>query len=302
MTINSENRLSPELKADSDATFSPEAKEKLAEAPNFQLIIARHAEYSMDEDHPEGLGHLTETGEVQAQALGLKVLAAAGKLEGDVDISFIASSQKYDSPKYPMYDDGGRRAEETATVAMEQIAAYMTETGDESIRLLSPMYAVKPRTSYNDRLVEGDIFYIPFSPQTGELNENPMGYVKSLRANNGKDWKEAHLRGSDEVSDAVAKEIGAETSIDIAHRTMSVVEDVAELARLHAEREPGKSMLFVLIAHDGVIRSLLQHELGVGDDSNDYLPSHTESVELSIGDGNVATTLKGKVYNRHINQ
>lgn len=273
---------------------SEASAEKLNQLPTFELVVARHAEYNMDETTPEKLGHLTEKGVEQSKQLGEQVLEVARKLGGNVDISFIASSQKYDSPDFPMYEDGGRRAEETADEAMKVLMEHQDELG---IRLLSPVYEHKPDVPYNDSLVEGDIYYIPFKPGSdNEPNEDPMAYIKSLRERNGKDWKEVHLRGSDDVSEAVAAGIGAETSSDVSGRTMEVVEDVAELARLHSEREPDRKIIFVMVAHDGVIRSLLQNELGVRDDSYNYLPSHAESVPVHVKNGVASTEFGGKEY------
>lgn len=271
--------------------------EQLRPSPSFELVVGRHADYHMDEEHPEQLGHLTEKGEQQAKELGEQVLEQARKMGGKLDISFIASSQKYDSPKYPMYEDGGRRAEETATEAIRQIIEHDDELQALDIKVASPLHKEAPEVAYNDRLTEGDIYYIPFKPgTTDELNENPMGYIKTLRERHGKDWKETHLQGSDPDSEAVAREIGAETSADIGRRAMTVVEDVAKLAQLHSERNPDRKMIFVLVAHDGVVRSLLEHELGVEDDSHGYLPSHAESVRIHIEDGIAKTEFKGKEY------
>ncbi len=275
--------------------------EHLTATPDFELIVARHAEYSMDEERPETLGHLTEKGVQQSRELGEQVLEAARSLGGKVDISFIASSQRYDSPDYPMGaglpDEGGRRAEETSTEAINAILEHDDELQQQGIRVVSPVYEQRPDSLPNDRLVEGDIYYIPFRPgTTDERNENPMGYIKSLRERHGKGWKEAHLRGSDPEAEAVAKAIGAETGRDVAARAKGVIEDVAMLTRQHYETDAGRKRMYVLVAHDGVVRSLLQDELGVAEDSHDYLPAHAESIPIHVKGGVARTDFKGKEY------
>lgn len=275
-----------------------ERKERLQPSADFELILARHAQYSMDEEHPETLGHLTETGKQQAKDLGDRVFEAAKQMGGNVDISFIASTQVYDSPAFPDFQESGRRAEETALEAMDQIMERIEHEG-RPFRVLSPVPEQTPDIPYNQRLIEQNIWYVPTNPQ-GEENANPFEYIRALKEQHGDNWKEVYLRGTDAPTHEIAERIGGETSQVLSHRVMGVIRDVAELARLHAERDPSRKMLFVLVAHDGVVRTVVQNELGVGEDAYDQLLAHAESVPVHIENGVTTTEFNGKSYHAPI--
>jgi broad specificity phosphatase PhoE len=316
------------------------SQEAISSNPSFDVVLARHAQYvdprtelaMRSEGVPEEeikaqVGHLTEDGIAQAHAFGLDILRQAVDEGEDVDITFIPSSQPYDSPAFPDAPWSGKRAEETATQSITAMvnALHELETDGKiepgKIRLATP----RPDKTFeaaempNNRLVERDV-YNPHNAlgkslislyrlRTEQVLEDEAqtgmpitsGYeVPSDRSvsvdftNPDKREKELWSRGVEDL-DSLAVQADAETSKDVAGRVMSVVEDMNELARLHEERNPGRKLLVVLVSHDAVTGAVTSQGMGA---EQPVIPNYMDRVNIHVQDATAHFEQNGIVYER----
>lgn len=317
----------------------PSSKEHLQQQPSFDLVLARHAAYvdpraekamreqgTPDEEIREKVGHLTEEGKKQASNFGLDILNRALASGEDIDVTFIASTQPYESPAYPDAPWSGRRAEETSGQAISAMLERMGELQAEGsirpdqIRIATP----RPEKTFaegerpNERLVERQVYFpinelntsmiSRYRDRTEQVMDDegkagvrvtggykvPSEGAESGHSNFDKREKELWGRGEADI-DRFAKQMSAETSTDVSGRVMSVVEDINELAALHAEREPNRKLLVVLLSHDAVVGAVTVQSMGA---ENPVVPSYMDSIDISVQDGVVSFEQDGNINER----
>ena len=280
--------------------FESPQPETLKSPRSFDVVFARHAAYQTGgEGMPEeAVGWLTPEGVKQSQQLGRWIFQEAIKSGKPTDILFISSPAAYEDKTGKLY---GRRAEQTANEAMAQILELAQSLPDNQLRLLGPVPKKQPETPYTQRLVEPDIHYIASA-------DNPRAYFEKQVEKFGTQpdestgkigRKEGYLRGDEEV-DAVVEQIGAETAVDVATRTQSVVKDMKHLADVHQKHYPDRKFMVVLVTHDDVVRSFAQNIMGAGEQAHGYLPANTETLQLHIQGDSARMEFKGNVYNKPI--
>jgi broad specificity phosphatase PhoE len=280
--------------------FQPTQAEVQKHSPVFDVILARHAAYHTEgEGIPtEAIGGLTPEGIAQSQELGRLVFDRATESSNPVDVLFISSPTAYEDKTGQQYE---RRAEQTAEVAMSTILELVQDLPSEQIRLLGPIPKQQPEIPYHQRLVEPNIHYIPTA-------DNPRAYfekqiekfgVRPDEATGVIGRKEGYARGDEDI-DAVARQIGAETAVEVGNRAYEVVRDMEHLADVHREAYPDRDFLAVLVTHDDVMRSVAQNIMNAGEEAHGYFPANTEILPIHIEEDKATLEFKGKVYNREI--
>ena len=319
-----------------------QSHETFNEKPSFSLVIARHAAYydprseaAMKADNvPEQeirakLGHLTKQGKEQARKFGVDILEQAIADGDDTDITFIASTQPYDSPAYPDAPWSGKRAEETSDQAITAITDKldaMVELGlirADQIRIASP----KPEKTFtkgerpNERLIEREV-YLPvnkigesminrYRSRTEQVLDDEAkagvrvtsGYTIPTEStgsgfdNFDKREKELWSRGEQDI-DRFAEAMSAETSTDVSDRVMGVVDDLNELATLHAEREPNRKLVVVLVSHDAVIGAVTSKGMGA---DTPVIPNYMEHIDIAVTNGVALFEQNDTIYERELN-
>jgi broad specificity phosphatase PhoE len=325
---------------------APNLDQSGEKAVDFELILARHAEYydiasenrmfeavnvadlsnaekaAKEAEIKSKLGHLTERGVEQAEALGLDIMRQELG-SGPVDITFIGSTQEYESPRFtPPNPWAGRRAEETAVLAVtaaSQELERLVQNGriaPDQIRLMSPLPArpFTPNQKPNKRLVERDVYYSPVSkvslvgvyrqraeevieqeaqfgvPQTPGYETTGEIQPDSINLSNRE--KELWSRGDPELDDFAAR-IGNETSADVSSRIAGVMEDINEMARLHHEHFPDRKLVVVLVAHDANIGAVSAQAFGM---DRPLIPSFTGRLDIHVSSGTATTEYDGRSY------
>lgn len=276
-------------------------KEKAEQKAEYQIVVARHAEYSgVGEDVPEdNRGWLTEEGIEQSKELAKNILESVKFANKPVDVLVINSPTAAEDNKGRLF---GKRAEQTARVVMDELKVLAKNLPDDGLRVLGSGAGDGPAEAlYHQDLTEPNIHYV-------EGAENPRAYFEAQVEEFGKaadpvndvlGRKEGYLRGN-EVVDAIAREIGAETAEDVGAKTLRVVKDVDQLAAYHAEASPDRYLVVVLLTHDDNLRSLLQYQMGAGEDAHDYLPSHAEALIFKARDGKITTNFNDHEYSLEI--
>jgi broad specificity phosphatase PhoE len=277
----------------------PANAENLNHTKPFDVIFARHAAYKTEKDQDqERIGWLSEEGLQQAKDLGAQIFQKITETGKPTDILFISSPTPYESKTGQLY---GRRAEQTADVAMAEILKRAQDLAADQVRLLSPLPKEKPEIPYHQRLVEPNIHYIStadhprayFEKQVEKFGMRPDDTTGTVGR------KEGYARGDAEV-DAVAQQIGAETAQEVGMRAHNVVKDMKDLADLHSGQYSDRDFLVVLITHDDVMRSVAQNIMGAGKEAHGYFPGNTETLPLHIEGNSAQLEFKGKVYNKDI--
>lgn len=278
------------------------SKESLKGKPEYEIIVARHADYNGYDAEgvpEEQLGWLTEKGIEQSRQLAKNVLDKARESGKPVDILVINSPTAYEDNTGKLL---GRRAEQTAVVLMEEIKKLEEDLPPDSVRLLGPGAGDGPIGAlFHKELTEPNIHYIADA-------ENPRAYFQaqvekfgmrpdSASGNLGR--KEGYLRGDEQV-DVVAEEIGAETANEVGEKTLNVMKDAARLAQYHSQVSPDRHLVVVEITHDDNIRSLIQNQMGAGEAAHNYLPANTEMVDFKVANGKASTSFKGQNYSVEI--
>ena len=320
-----------------------ESKELPSEQPSFNLIVARHAAYydprselamkesGVSEDEIRSkIGHLTESGKEQARDFGINILDEVVADGGETDITFIASTQPYDSPAYPDAEWSGRRAEETSDEAVTAIIEKIHTLEQEGELLPGQVRVATPRPEKpfandnlpNDRLIERKVYY-----PVNQLGESMISRYRArteqvlddeakagVRVTGGysvpsedesvgytnfdKREKELWSRGEQDI-DRFAAAMSAETADGVADRVMSVADDMNELARLHSEREPGRKLVVVLVSHDAVVGAVTSKGMGA---ENPVIPSYMDRIDIAVNDAVASFEQDGTIYERQLSK
>ena len=316
--------------------------ETLSDKPSYSLVIARHAAYydprsenaMKSGNFPESeikakLGHLTEEGIERAREFGIDILEKIIADGGDTDITFISSTQLYDSPTYPDAPWSGKRAEETSDQAIDAILEkldVMVESGlirADQIRIATPrpekVFAEGKRP--NDRLVEREVYF-----PVNKLGESMISRYRArteqvlddeakvgIRVTSGysvpsepnrtgfdnfdKREKELWSRGEQDI-DRFAEAMSAETSTNVADRVMSVIDDMSELAALHAVRQPNRKLVVVLVSHDAVAGAVTSKGMGA---DTPVIPNYMDHIDIAVNNGVASFEQNGTIYERQLN-
>lgn len=84
---------------------------------------------------------------------------------------------------------------------------------------------------------------------------------------------------------------------DIAERFKYLMRVIDRYAKAYVRQHSGRTLVFWLVTHGDVIPSFLQHGMGAKEGIVDYLPGLSEAVDLTLENGLLTTSFKGKEYN-----
>ena len=318
-----------------------QSREKLNEQPSFSVIIARHAAYydprseaamkannTPEEEIKEKLGHLTEQGKEQAEEFGRSLLDRIVAEGGDTDITFIASTQPYDSPAYPDAPWSGKRAEETSNYAIAAMVESIESSIEEGVIQPDQIRIATPRSEKlfeegqlpNERLIEREVYFpvnaigtsmiSRYRARTEQVLEDeakagirvtngysvPSGSGEQEFDNFDKREKELWSRGEQDI-DRFATAMNGETSTNVSNRVMSVVDDMADLARLHEETSPDRKLVIVLVSHDAVVGAVTSKGMGA---DVPVIPSYMDYIDIDVTNGIASFSQDGNIYEREL--
>ena len=253
-------------------------------------------------------GGITETQEMAKKKMA-EILEGLQKGE-KAEIVFLYSPTTWFGSKGEKWKDGfGNRAQHTTKVILDTLASEMkseTELGKEikeKIKILG--------IGHKENLEEADIFFL-------NTIENPTAYIEALRNKyEGLSWWEEYYNTATELIklkrieeleelneseklkleeikelEAIRKEIGAESAIDISSRVMRLMKIAAEA---YKGDNPERKLVVWMVTHGEDVRSFAQH--GMGAEAENYVPDYNESLDINIApDGKMTTEFRGKEY------
>jgi broad specificity phosphatase PhoE len=311
--------------------------EKLEPPVEADIILARHAHYhdvaweserradgAAESEIKAGIGHLTAEGITEARQLGADILEKALSYGHPVDIAFLASQQPYDSPEYSNVDWAGKRAEETAFVAMDAVLDGMRTRGisHDQVRLATPMPSVEfGQFGTPDKLsVERDVYWSAISetslaseykkrakaliaaeqqtgqPVTGGYQTVSKNSTETDSQNISNREKELWARGDHDL-DELGQAINNETSADVAERVRHLFKDIQDLAEQEQQNYPDRRLLVVVISHDAVMGAVTKQMFGLKDP---ILPAYAENITINLKGNEVTLRRDGKDYETKI--
>jgi broad specificity phosphatase PhoE len=260
-----------------EASHSPEIARENVETVD--IFLQRHGERGSD-------GLLTEEGVEQVRNETSRVVEQYLSPESSPVTFFVLNSP---SATFINGVAAGRRAEHSGQVAAEVIQHEISKRGlSEDKAQLHEFGKTEAGTRAHKGLREPNYFYV-------DNAENPTAYFDALIDKLGKEGREeGFFQGVEELED-LRKEVGAESSADVASRMLKLFRVIDRYAQAYRGKHPDRKLVFLLESHGDVIRSTIQHGLGV-DASKGWQPRTGESLKLEIENGEVNLDYNGMKY------
>lgn len=257
--------------------YSPETGEYGPETVD--VYLQRHGERGPD-------GSLTAEGEEQVKKEADKVVEQYLGPDSPPVTFFILNSP---SATFIDGEPAGRRAEHSGRVAANEIQKAIEEHGvGEDKAQVHEFGKTNQGTRAHKGLSEPNYFYV-------EESENPTGYIDALIDKLGKEGREEGFFQGVEELEGLRKEVGAESSPDVASRVLKLMRVVDRYSLAYHAKYPDRKLVFLLESHGDVIRSTIQHGLGV-EASQGWQPQTGEAVKLELENGEVNLDYNGMKY------
>ena len=186
-------------------------------------------------------------------------------------------------------EPAGKRAEHSGHVAAATVQQAIAEhdLGSDKAQL-HEFGKTEAGTRANQQLSEPNYYYVDGS-------DNPTGYFDALIETLGKERREeGFFAGVEELED-LRKEVGAESSPDVADRTLKLIRVLDRYSKAYHAKYPEHKMVFLLESHGDVIRSTVQHGLGA-EASRGWQPQTGESVKMELENGELSMDYNGMKY------
>ena len=180
----------------------------------------------------------------------------------------------------------GKRAEHSGQVAAEVITHVITQRGVGEDRVILHEFGKSSAgTRAHTKLSEPNYFYI-------EDAQEPTAYFDALINLLGKEGREEGYFASVDELESLRKEIGAESSPNVASRLTRLIEIIDYYTAAYHAIHPERKAVFLLETHGDVIRSMLQHGMRV-EGLEGWQPATGEGIRLELKQGRLSLDLNG---------
>ena len=250
-----------------------------AKAEGVDIYLQRHGERGAD-------GLLTENGIEQVKATTSQVVERYLGPDAPPVTFFILNSP---SAAFMNGEPAGKRAEHSGQVAANVVQSAIEGHGLSQDRAeLHEFGKTVAGTRAHKALGEPNYYYV-------EGSEAPTGYIDALIETLGEEGREeGFFKGVEELED-LRKEVGAESSPDVASRTLRLMRVIDRYSQSYHNKYPDRKLVFLLESHGDVIRSTVQHGLGV-EASTGWQPKTGEAVKLELENGGLNLDYNGMKY------
>jgi len=252
-------------------------RKEIEPEPDWQLkiIFQRHGisykKGNTPDDDPNLLGWLTPDGIAQTRDKAAKTAEKLIKDSGghQIQVLFLNSPARY----LEIY---GARAQQTAEVAATEVGKFSAES--EIIRLAKTQGFTRPYPSINE-------FHL-------DTNEEEV-----LERRYGGNFWELFYNMSDQLQELDNKTILAESSIEVSNRASKTLRTIFRFWRKCRELNPDKKFVAWCTTHGDVIRSFLQHGMGIGEKIKGWRSGYSEVFEFNVTDkGILSCDFQGQNY------
>ncbi len=296
------DNTSASIEGEDSINNSHEKGENLRHGKKFEIVFMRHGQpYRPGEmpNNPEDiarLGSLTEEGKEQAWT-SAKDEAEKALDNGKPTTFFVLGSP---TPYFINGEAFNQRSMETASVARHAIEEVIANRGltPEQADIHdfgSEVNGARPSA----KLGEPDFYHAYGAEDPGAYADAVVKLAKeegSIEKYGGPGHLEPWLRSEPALED-LRKEIGAQSSPEVAERVMKFFGVLQRYANAFEKAYPGRELVFIAASHGEILRTVIQHGFQAGGERADgKVYDMAEVMPVTVENYEASTNFRGKNY------
>lgn len=266
--------------------------EKLHHAPEVTILLERHgkpfrpAGKPDDPEELERVGKLTEEGVQESRTVAKEKAREILEKGRPTAFFFLGSPSEY----FIEGEAFGARGQDTAQESAKAVQEVIDEMGLTPEQADIHFFGKDEQGSRPHKaLGEPDYFYVDGS-------DDPRGYFTALQEQYGKEGREeAWLNMPADLED-IRQEVGAQSAKEVSDRVMRLMKVIERYASFYESHHPGRDMVFLMASHGDVMRAVIQHGFGAGEDAQGYVYGTSEMMEITAKDYQATAKFKDRVY------